>query len=92
MMLCAIFTMLAATASFEPAREAPSASLGVTATVVRPVEISPPSIDSGGAVVTIRNTLDVEVLVAGASADTSDPDTTILTGDGAGPVVITLVY
>ena len=88
----AILAMLAATMSFEPSPEAASASLGVSATVIRPVEISSPSIRSDGALVTIRNTMDVEVLVVGARADTSDPDTAVLTADGAAPMVITLVY
>ena len=92
MTLSAILTMLAATASFELPGEAASASLGVTATVIRPVEISSPSIRSDGAVVTLRNTIGVEVQATGATPDRSDPNATILTGDGAAAIAITLVY
>lgn len=91
MMLPALPMMLAATASLEPAPEDAGISLEVTATVIRPVEISA-AVGSDGAVVTIRNTIGVEVLAVDVAADNSVPGTIILTGDGAAPMVITLVY
>jgi len=92
MMLSAILIVLAASASFALAPEAASASLGVTATVVRPVEIVPPSIRADSAVVTIRNTIGVEVRVTGAIADMRNPDSIVLTSDRPGPVEITIIY
>lgn len=87
----AILIILAAAIASEPPLEA-SAALGVTATVIRPVEISSPSVRSERALVTIRNVVGVEVLATGARIDTSDPGTAILTGEGAEPMDITLVY
>lgn len=91
MTLAAFPMVLAATAALEPVGET-STSLGVTATVVRGVQISSPTIRADRAVVTVRNATGVEVQVAGATADRVNPGMTNLTSDGGAPVVITLVY
>lgn len=94
MMFPAYLAVLAATAPAQPLVQAGrhDTSLGVTATVVRPIEISIPSIRAEGAVVTVSNTVDVDVSAVGATVDQADPDTAIVTGDGARSMTITIIY
>ena len=84
-MLTMTFALLAAAASSET-------SLGVTATVVRPVEIAVASTEAADGPIVLRNTAAVEVQASGASVTQADADTTLVTSDGTGAVTITLVY
>lgn len=70
----------------------PEAPLGVTATVVRPVEIAASFAPDGDRVIVLRNTAAVEVEATGASVARQDPDTTIVTSDGTAVTAITLIY
>jgi hypothetical protein len=77
--------LLAATAS-------PETSLGVTATVIRPVEIAAPTAEAKDGVILLRNTAAIEVEASGATVARPDADTVLVTSDGTGPVAITLIF
>ena len=68
----------------------PETALGVTATVVRPVEMAGSLTDADGVIV-LRNTGAVEVEASGASVTRPDADTVVVTSNGT-DVVITLIY
>lgn len=94
-MIGAPFWILFAAAS--PAETVPvsgsgEAPLGVTATVIRPVEISIQSISAKAAIVTLRYGGSVEVEAAGATVTRRDQDMILAASDGAGPVIITVIY
>ncbi len=93
-MLATLLAMTLAAASAEPLEQSGSreTSLGVTATVVRPIAIDSPSILAGGVALTIRNTAGVEVLAPGATIDQPEPGMTTVTGDRTGPIEITIVH
>ena len=94
MIVTSIFALVAATTSLEtvPQEGHQEASLGVTANVVRPVEITGPLTDAADPVIVVRNTAAVEVRATGASVTRADPDTTVVTSDGTGVVAITLIF
>ena len=89
-----LIAMAAAAAFAQPPGQAGSreAPLAVTATVIRPVEIASPAITADGAVLTIRNTLGVEVRAAGAAIDHPQPDTVTVTADPSRAIEITIVH
>lgn len=89
-MLANLLTLIAATAGAEPSGG--EAALAVTATVIRPVQVSAPAVDSNGSVVTIRNTAGIAVLAEGAALRQSELETVTVTGGRAGAVTITIVY
>lgn len=94
MILPATFTLLAAISSVGTFAEAGSSetSLSVSATVVRPVDISSPVINAEGAVVIVKNAATVEMQVVGGTVTQLDQDTSIITGDRSGSMAITIVY
>ncbi|HEU5285834.1 MAG TPA: hypothetical protein VFU20_04900 [Sphingomicrobium sp.] len=90
MMPADFLTLIAATAIAQASGS--EAALSVTATVVRPVQISAPAVDSQGSVVTIRNTAGIEVRAEGATVRRIGPETVTVTGDGTGSMAIIIVY
>lgn len=68
------------------------AQLGITATVVRPVEILAFPSGTEGAVALIRNAEAIEVVAEGGTARQLGGETTAVTSDGAGQVTVTLVF
>ncbi len=94
MTLRGTFALLAATASVTAAAGADGgeASLGVSATVVRPVDIASPMITDEGAVVVVRNSSNVEILADGAVVTRADADTVTITGGRSGAMRITIIY
>jgi hypothetical protein len=92
--LCATFALLAATVSVAAAAgaEGGQAALGVSATVVRPVDIASPVITDESAVVVVSNSANVEILADGAVVSRADGDTVTITGGRSGAMRITIIY
>src|SRR5687767_3181451 len=67
-------------------------SLGVSATVVRPVAIALPVITAQGAVAVVSNAENVEILADGAAVTRTDADTVTITGGRSGAIAITIIY
>ena len=85
--------LLAATAAISSSPDSGhEAALGVTATVIRPVQVSAPAIDSHGAFVTIRNAAGIVVLTEGATVRQAEPETVTVIGDRSDPIAISIVY
>ena len=68
------------------------ASLSVSATVVRPVAISNPVITSEGAKIIVRNSSMVQLRADSGTISQLDHDTTIITSERSGLIVITVIY
>lgn len=86
--------MLATTTSMQmaPIKDSQNAYLSIGAIVVRPVEISTPSINAEGTFLIIRNTATIEVRATGAIVREADQDTAIVGSEGPGFVTIELIY
>jgi uncharacterized protein YdeI (BOF family) len=91
-MINAILMILAATTSGDPsAVTGRDTTMAVGATVSQSLRLSSSSLVAEDAVVTIADSADVEVSAVGATVARVGGDT-IVTRDGAGPMVITIEY
>lgn len=68
------------------------AQLSVTATVIRPVQISTVSSNFEDRVIAIRNVAAVEVVAVGGTVNETEQDRTIVTSDGSSQLTLTLIY
>lgn len=69
-----------------------SAPLSVSATVVRPVDVSSPLTTDEGTAVVVRNSSTVEMRADGGVISNLDQDTTIISASRPGLMVITVIY
>ncbi len=67
-------------------------NLGVSATVVRPIEITAPAGALGRPTIVIRNVMGVVVTAVGATAKEAGHNAILAKGDGAAIITITLTY
>ena len=75
-----------------PGASSSDASLSVSATVVRPVAISNPVITAEGTKIIVRNSSMVQLRADGGTISQLDQNTTIITGESSGLIVITVVH
>jgi hypothetical protein len=88
-----IMMLLLAQTGF-PGANTSSATLAVSATVIRPVSISKPSasLSSKGSTVTIRETENLEISVEGGTLRRADDDSMSVTVADGGLATITVTY
>lgn len=67
-------------------------SLGVTATVIRPAEITSIATDNGPEVVTVTNSGEAEVAAEGGTLTRLEGDSWIVSQADTEPVVVTITY
>lgn len=85
--------MAAALTAAAPAQEAyHQAELGVTATVVRPPEVSAPAPALDGAVAIIRNAALIDVVAEGGRVRLRDDEIAIVPSNGSSLVTVTLIF
>lgn len=87
----ALLSVIAATGP-GPVLDGAKASLGVTATVIRPAEISAVTSGSSATVVRIQNPTNSEVLTTAGIIRQADADLLVAIPNSAGSVYITLTY
>lgn len=94
MILAPAFTLLAAAlAGAAPAGQSRAQDqLGVTATVIRPAELTVIASPLGGPVALIHNSASIAVVTDGGSIRHLDGDTIAVSRDASGPVTITLIF
>lgn len=75
-----------------PSTQRSDAAFGVTATVVRPVQISMPKMTAEGPVIVLNNASAIDVRLTGARLTQPDEETIVIKGDGSPSIGLTIIY
>ncbi len=85
-------SMLTALSTDAPLSGSNTAIVGVTATVIRPVDFATSVTNTGALLITLENAELVEVFAVGAIVMDVDLDTTVVISDGSSTVEMVITY